>query len=64
MLYSFADVEAEKLDAIKAAEAEIGTPLLAMRPVEINPAALDSRKLAKIRSLEDRLGVVLVAVKH
>lgn len=64
MLYSFADIQTDKLDAIKAAEQEIGTPLLAMQPVEVNPAPLDSKKLAKLKSLEDQLGVVLVAVKH
>lgn len=64
MLYSFADVEADDLAAIKAAENEIGTPLLAMQPVDLSPAPLDSRKLAQLKSLEDRLGVVLVAVKH
>lgn len=64
MLYSFASIEADKLDAIKAVEQEIGSPLLAMQPVDVNPAPLDSKKLAKLKSLEDELGVVLVAVKH
>jgi len=64
MLYSFADIEPEKLNAIKAIEEEIGSPLLAMQPVDLNPAPLDSEKLAKLKSLEDDLGVVLVAVKH
>lgn len=64
MLYSFADIETDKLDAIKAVEHEIGTPLLAMQQVDISPAALDSKKLAKLKSLEDELGVVLVAVRH
>ena len=64
MLYSFASIEPDTLDAIKSVEQEIGSPLLAMKPVDVNPAALDSKKLAKIKSLEDELGVVLVAVKH
>jgi len=64
MLYSFADIEPDKLDAIKAIEQEIGSPLLAMQPVDLNPAALDSKKLAKLKTLEEELGVVLVAVKH
>lgn len=64
MLYSFASIESEKLDAIKAIEQEIGSPLLAMKPVAVNPAPLNSKNLAKLKTLEDELGVVLVAVKH
>lgn len=61
-LYSFANVDPDKLKKIQQIESEIGQPLLAFSPVEAQPARLDRDKLAKIRELEDDLGVVLVAV--
>ena len=63
MLYSLSNVPADKLPEIQAIEAEIGQPLLAFTEVKAEPARLDRDKLAKIRALEENLGVVLVAVK-
>ena len=62
MVYTLANVEDEKLNAIQALEQEIGAPLLAMSQVDVEPARLDREKLSRIQSLEKELGVVLVAV--
>lgn len=63
MLYSLSNIPEEKLAEIQSIEAEIGQPLLAFTEVKAEPARLDREKLAKIRELEDNLGIVLVAVK-
>ncbi|MBO6947473.1 MAG: hypothetical protein JJ855_05785 [Rhodospirillales bacterium] len=63
MLYSLSSIPEDKLAALQAIEQEIGQPLLAFTEVKAEPARLDRDKLAKIRDLEDSLGVVLVAVK-
>lgn len=62
MLYSLSNIPEDKLSAVQAIEQEIGQPLLAFTEVKAQPARLDRDKLAKIRELEDDLGVVLVAV--
>lgn len=63
MLYSLSNIPEDKLAEIQSIEAEIGQSLLAFTEVKAVPARLDREKLAKIRKLEDDLGVVLVAVK-
>ncbi|MGO1120888.1 hypothetical protein ACTL6U_19465 [Rhodovibrionaceae bacterium A322] len=64
-LYGFDGVNQQQLDAIQALEKEIGSPLLAMRPVEVSPASPDNATLEKVKKLEEELGLVLVAVaKH
>ena len=62
MLYSLLNLPAEKLAKIQAIEAEIDQPLLAFSEVQASPAQLDRDTLAKIRELEEDLGIVLVAV--
>jgi len=62
MLYSLSNIPDDKLSAVQAIEREIGQPLLAFTEVKAQPARLDREKLAKIRELEEDLGVVLVAV--
>ncbi len=51
------------LDAIRQLESEIDTPLVAMREVPTPPAELDGEALSRVEALEQKLGVVLVAVK-
>ena len=63
MLYSLSNIPEDKLAAIQAVVAEIGQPLLAFTEVKAEPARLDRDKLAKIRAIEEDLGIVLVAVK-
>ena len=63
MLYSLSNIPEDKLAEIQSIEAEIGQSLLAFTEVKAEPARLDREKLAKIRELEESLGVVWVAVK-
>ena len=63
MVFTFATVAEDKLEAIRTLEAEIGAPLLAMAQVDVAPARLDRERLARIEALEKELGVVLVAVR-
>lgn len=64
MVYTLANIEDEHLGELKALESEIGTPLLAMTSIKVEPARLDRERLERIKALEDKLGVVLVAVKQ
>ena len=64
-LYGFDGVNQQQLDAIKALEQEIGSPLLAMKPVAVTPGSTDETALEKVQKLEAELVLVLVAVaKH
>lgn len=63
MLYPFAALEADKLDAIRKLENEIGSPLVALTPVDADTAALPKDQLRKLQALEDELDIVLVAVR-
>lgn len=63
MLYPLATLEAEKLDAIRDLEKEIGSPVVALAGVEADTANLPDDKLKKLQDLEDELDVVLVAVR-
>ncbi len=63
MLYPLAALEADKLDAVRALEQEIGQPVVALAPVEANTASLPEDQLRKLQELEDELNVVLVALR-
>lgn len=52
----------EALQAITALEKELATPLLAFSCHPIRTAEISPEKLAKIQTLENRLGISLVAV--
>ncbi len=52
----------QELGQIAALEHELGTPVLAFSCHAIDPAPISGEDLAKIKRLEDRLGVSLVAV--
>lgn len=51
-----------ELGEIKALEQDIGRTVLAFSCHQVGPAPLDESQLEKIRQLEERLGVSLVAV--
>jgi len=60
---------ATRLDQGQIAEIEslaqdLGTPILAYSCYQADAAAIDDAKIARIKELEDRLGVALVAVKN
>ncbi|UWQ32104.1 hypothetical protein K3555_16235 [Leisingera sp. M527] len=63
MLYPLASLEADKLEAIKSLEKDIGSPVVALAGVEANTAPLPDDQLKKLQELEAELGVVLVAVR-
>ena len=63
MVYTIATINEDHLNDIAELEKEIGTPLIAMAPVGVAPAKLDREKLDRIQALEEKLGVVLVAVE-
>ena len=52
------------LEAISALEKELGTPLIAFScRSDLEPADVTGDQLAKIKALEGKLGLSLVAVK-
>ena len=62
--YAFANLQDGHLEQIKALETKLGTPLVAMRQVDMKPAALEDSDLAQVQALEKELGVALVAVNE
>ena len=51
-----------ELDEIRQLERELDVTVLAYSCYQTEPAMVDERQLARIRELEERLGVSLVAV--
>ncbi len=65
MLYSISNqIDSPALDAIKRLEGKLGKTLIAFDKIENDADKLDASELAELQSLEQNLGVVLVAVKH
>ncbi len=63
MLCSLASKLGEKeIGEVEALERELGVTVLAFSCGAIDPAAVNEEQLARIRDVEDRLGVSLVAV--
>jgi hypothetical protein len=52
-----------EISDVKALEQELGVTMLAFSCMSIDPAELDDSKLGRIKELEGKLGVSLVAVK-
>jgi len=64
MLCSLATKLGEReLDEVAALERELGVTLLAFSCHDVEPAEADDRQLGRIREVEGRLGISLVAVK-
>jgi hypothetical protein len=63
MLYSLSSLKAKDLKSIQKLEEELGSPLLAFSGVPADGAKISRDKLRKLRALEKKLGIVLVAVK-
>lgn len=63
MLCSYSKLDPKNLEEIKALEKEIGATLLSFTCQDIAPARIDDATLDRIRKLEARLGVALVAVQ-
>jgi hypothetical protein len=62
MLCSLSKVESLDLDAIQGLEKDLGKTLLAFSCHDLKPAEIKDEELSKINELENKLGVVLVAV--
>ncbi|QTA93905.1 hypothetical protein [Desulfonema magnum] len=62
MLCSFATLENDKVDEIKALEKEIGKTMVAFSCHDVKATQLSEDELAKIKKLEDKMGLSLVAV--
>jgi hypothetical protein len=57
------NLDNQTLEEIQRLEKEIGCPILAFSPKGVEPAELDESSLAKIRELEEKRGLSLIAVK-
>ena len=53
-----------QLAEISSLEGELGTPILAFACHQLDAAPIDAAQIDRIKALEDRLGVALVAVKQ
>lgn len=62
MLYPIANLENDKLEAVKKLENEIGSTVIALSTIKADSAKLPDEKLKKLQDLEDELDVVLVAL--
>jgi 50S ribosomal subunit-associated GTPase HflX len=63
MLCSLATkLDQKQLDEIGTLEKDLGVPVLAFACHQAEPAAIGDDKVAKIKELESKLGVSLVAV--
>lgn len=63
MMCSLAKLESKDLQAIQSLEKDLKKPLLAFSCHDMSAAELKEDQLAKIRNLEAKLGVYLVAVQ-
>lgn len=63
MLCSFSTLDNNSLESIQALEKDLGRMLLSFTCHQIEPAEIKDEELSKISELENKLGVVLVAVK-
>lgn len=63
MMCSLSRLEPTALDTIQSLEQELGRPLLAFSCHDIKAAELEEKQLAKIRDLEAKLGIYLVAIE-
>jgi hypothetical protein len=57
------NLDEKQLSEIGALEKELGVPGLAFSCHAAEPAPIEADQVAKIKQLEDKLGVSLVAVK-
>ncbi len=65
MLCDLGRLEKRELDEVASLEKELGKTILAFRCyADINPARVNDTDLARIREVEDRLKLSLVAVEY
>lgn len=62
-MYVLANLDSDTLERIQKFERDSGVRLLALRDVELEPAAIAADTLAEVKKLEEELGICLVAVR-
>jgi len=63
-MYAFANLEPDKLQALRQFEDAHGIRVLALKDVDVAPANIDEQTLDDLKQLEDDLGLTLVAVRE
>ncbi|MCL5024373.1 MAG: hypothetical protein M1497_13605 [Nitrospirae bacterium] len=63
MLCTVATLDGEKLRTVQSLEKELGKTLLAFSCRDIGVTPLNDDEIARIKRIEEQLGVALVAVK-
>jgi len=63
MLCTIAELDEERLGAIRSLEKKLGKTVLAFSCKDIGVTPLKDDEIAQIKELESRLGLALVAVK-
>ncbi len=63
MLCTFAQLDREKLEAVQSLEKKLGKTVIAFSCRDIGITPLKDDEIAKLRDLEQKLGLALVAVK-
>ena len=53
-----------QIQEIESLEKDLGTPILAFACHQMDAAPIDTAQVDRLKELEDRLGVALVAVKQ
>ena len=62
MLYTFSDLDIERLRRVQNVEKATGLKLLALNTVDVAPATIQDHALKDIQALERDLGITVVAV--
>ena len=60
---SFAELDRDTLEKVRALESELGTGILAVKPA-LKPADLTPEQIEKLKAKEHELGVILLAYKQ
>jgi len=63
MLYTVANLDKEKIEALQSLEKTLGKTLIAFSGKDLGVSALNDNELSQIREAEKKLGITLVAVK-
>ena len=63
MLCSLSNLKEQDIQAIRKMESELGITVLAFSCHDAEPSILEKDKLEKIQSVENKLGLSLVAVE-
>ena len=62
-MHVLANLKQEQLRVIQEFEQKAGVRVLALAPMEIDPASIDADLLTRLQEMEKELGVCLVAVR-